>query len=98
MAWPEYAGGEKMKIEIYSSRWCGFCMRAKMLLDSKGVQYDEIDVDQDATKRTEMMQRSGRRTVPQIFIGTTHVGGCDDLYALERAGELDGLLQDAAEA
>jgi len=81
-----------MNIEVYSSRWCGFCMRAKMLLDSKGVEYNEIDVDQDSALRAQMMQRSGRRTVPQIFIDEVHVGGCDDLYALERSGQLDELL------
>ncbi len=81
-----------MNIDLYSSRWCGFCMRAKMLLDSKGVQYNEIDVDQDSALRAQMMQRSGRRTVPQIFIDEVHLGGCDDLYALERSGQLDELL------
>jgi len=81
-----------MIIDLYSSRWCGFCMRAKMLLDSKGVEYNEIDVDQDSALRAQMMQRSGRRTVPQIFIDEVHVGGCDDLYALERGGQLDELL------
>lgn len=81
-----------MIIDLYSSRWCGFCMRAKMLLDSKGVEYNEIDVDQDSALRAQMMQRSGRRTVPQIFIDEVHVGGCDDLYALERSGQLDELL------
>ena len=81
-----------MNIDLYSSRWCGFCMRAKMLLDSKGVEYNEIDVDQDSALRAQMMQRSGRRTVPQIFIDEVHVGGCDDLYALERGGQLDELL------
>lgn len=81
-----------MNIDVYSSRWCGFCMRAKMLLDSKGVEYNEIDVDQDSALRAQMMQRSGRRTVPQIFIDEVHVGGCDDLYALERSGQLDELL------
>ena len=81
-----------MIIDLYSSRWCGFCMRAKMLLDSKGVEYNEIDVDQDSALRAQMMQRSGRRTVPQIFIDEVHVGGCDDLFALERSGRLDDLL------
>lgn len=81
-----------MNIDLYSSRWCGFCMRAKMLLDSKGVEYNEIDIDQDSALRAQMMQRSGRRTVPQIFIDDVHVGGCDDLYALERSGQLDELL------
>lgn len=92
MARPEYARGGEMNIELYSSRWCGFCMRAKMLLDAKGVEYNEIDVDQDSALRAQMMQRSGRRTVPQIFIDEVHVGGCDDLYALERSGQLDELL------
>lgn len=81
-----------MNIDLYSSRWCGFCMRAKMLLDSKGVEYNEIDVDQDSALRAQMMQRSSRRTVPQIFIDEVHVGGCDDLFALERSGQLDELL------
>ena len=86
-----------MTIQIYASRWCGFCMRAKMLLDSKEVAYEEIDVDQDPAKRVEMMERSGRRTVPQIFICETHVGGCDDLFALERAGKLDEMLTECSE-
>jgi glutaredoxin 3 len=67
-----------------------------MLLDHKGVSFNEISVDHDPTKRTEMMERSGRRTVPQIFIGEHHVGGCDDLFALERNGELDELLANNA--
>ncbi len=71
-------------------------MRAKMLLDSKNVSYEEIDVDQERSKRVEMMERTGRRTVPQIYIGDTHVGGCDDLYALERAGKLDAMLSETA--
>lgn len=81
-----------MSVEIYSSRWCGFSTRAKMLLDKKDVRYVEIDVDLDPTKRTDMMERSGRRTVPQIFIDDTHVGGCDDLFALDRSGKLDDML------
>jgi glutaredoxin 3 len=67
-----------------------------MLLDHKGVSFNEISVDHDPTKRAEMMERSGRRTVPQIFIGEHHVGGCDDLFALERNGELDELLANNA--
>jgi glutaredoxin 3 len=64
-----------------------------MLLDSKNVAYEEVKIDSDPSKRDEMMRRSNRRTVPQIFIGDVHVGGCDDLYALERQGELDSLLE-----
>jgi len=80
------------KIEVYSSRWCPFCVRAKMLLDSKQVEYIEIDVDAEPQQRALMQERAQRTSVPQIFIGQTHVGGCDDLYALERAGQLDALL------
>ena len=80
-------------IEVYSSLWCPFCARAKALLDRKGVEYREIDVDRDPNLRQQMMQRAGgRRTVPQIFVDGRHVGGSDDLAALERAGELDVLL------
>ncbi len=77
---------------IYLTRWCPFCTRAIALLDSKQVEYTAIDIDADIALRQEMMTRSQRRTVPQIFIGDVHVGGCDDLFALERAGELDKLL------
>ncbi|MCK9194933.1 MAG: glutaredoxin 3 [Nevskia sp.] len=80
---------------VYSTRICPYCMLAKRLLGAKGVTYDEVMVDRDDTLRVEMMQRTGRRTVPQIFIGEHHVGGFDDLAALERAGKLDSLLQDA---
>lgn len=80
------------EIIVYLTRWCPFCTRAIALLDSKGAEYTAIDVDADPTLRQEMMQRSGRRTVPQIFIGDTHVGGCDDLFALERQGKLDSLI------
>lgn len=80
---------------VYSTRICPYCMLAKRLLGAKGVTYEEVMVDGDTARRTEMMQRSGRRTVPQIFIGDTHVGGFDDLAALERAGKLDPLLQEA---
>mgnify|MGYP001036695943 CR=1 FL=1 len=79
-------------VTIYLTRWCPFCTRAVALLDSKNVEYTAIDVDADPALRQEMMQRSNRRTVPQIFIGQTHVGGCDDLFALERQGQLDKLL------
>lgn len=79
-------------VTIYLTRWCPFCTRAVALLDSKNVDYTAIDVDADPALREEMMQRSNRRTVPQIFIGQTHVGGCDELFALERQGQLDPLL------
>ncbi len=82
------------RILVYSTRVCPYCMMAKRLLCSKGVSYEEVMVDRDDARRAEMMQRSGRRTVPQIFIGDRHVGGYDDLAALERAGQLDPLLQD----
>ena len=71
-------------VTIYTSAWCGYCAMAKRLLDSKGVRYDEIPVDMDVKRRAEMEQRSGRRTVPQIWIGERHVGGYDDLAALEQ--------------
>ncbi len=80
-------------VEIYTTPICGFCRMAKSLLDKKGVNYTEIDVMVNPSKKSEMMSRAnGGRTVPQIFIGDDHVGGCDDLYDLERAGRLDGLL------
>lgn len=80
-------------VEIYTSPLCGFCTAAKRLLTQKGVEYTEINVLQDPAKKPEMIERAnGRRTVPQIFVGETHVGGCDDLYALEQDGKLDPLL------
>ena len=79
---------------VYSTRICPYCVRAKALLDSKHVPYTEVLVDVDTEKRAEMMQKSGQRTVPQIFIGETHVGGYDDLYALDHQGKLDPLLAD----
>ena len=78
-------------ITMYATGWCPYCARARALFERKGARWTEIDTD-EAVKRTEMIERSGRRTVPQIFIGERHVGGCDDLYALEAAGELDPLL------
>ncbi len=82
------------KVEIYSSKWCPFCHRAKRLLQSKGVGFEELDVDADPALRNEMTQRSGgRRTVPQIFIVDFHIGGSDELAALERVGRLNGILQ-----
>ncbi|WP_020681119.1 glutaredoxin 3 [Marinobacterium rhizophilum] len=79
-------------ILIYTTAWCPFCIRAKMLLDRKGATYTEIKVDEEPAKRVEMMQRSNRRTVPQIFFGDSHIGGCDELYSLERQSKLDALL------
>ena len=81
------------RVEIYSTMFCGYCARAKSLLDKKGVDYIEIDIIEDSAKRDEMVERSaGRQTVPQIFIDGEHIGGSDDLYALERAGKLDAKL------
>ena len=81
-------------ITIYTTELCGYCRRAKALLNEKGVTFTEIDVSYDPAERARMMQRAGgRRTVPQIFIGAKHVGGCDDLYALNVKGGLDLLLE-----
>ncbi len=80
------------KVEIYTTMWCGYCARAKSLLEKKGVAYEEMDVMEDVAKRAEMRERSRRTTVPQIFINGQHVGGSDDLAALEQAGKLDALL------
>ncbi|MEO0342552.1 MAG: glutaredoxin 3 [Pseudomonadota bacterium] len=80
-------------VEMYTTPICGYCARAKALLDSKGISYTEINVMLNPDKRVEMEKRShGGRTVPQIFIGTIHIGGSDELYALDRAGKLDTLL------
>ncbi|MEM6897704.1 MAG: glutaredoxin 3 [Pseudomonadota bacterium] len=80
-------------VEIYTTQICPFCIAAKRLLKQKSVSFTEIDVSGDPAKRAEMTQRAhGGRTVPQIFVGDTHVGGCDDLFDLERRGKLDGLL------
>jgi glutaredoxin 3 len=80
-------------VTVYVSDWCPYCQRAKALLTQKNVDFSEINVEDDAKLREEMIARSNRRTVPQIFIGDTHVGGCDDLFELDRSGELDRLLQ-----
>lgn len=80
------------RIEIYSKTTCPYCLRAKDLLRSKGAQPQEYVIDGGGPKRDEMIERSGRFTVPQIFIDGRHVGGCDDLFALERQGRLDPLL------
>jgi len=79
-------------IVMYTTNWCPYCERARRLLKSKGASFEEIDVESAAEKRAEMQARSGRRTVPQIFIGDTHVGGSDDLAALNDSGRLDSLL------
>ncbi len=82
------------QIEIYTWQSCPFCIRAKRLLDSKGMTYTEYVIDGDEEARAKMSQRAnGRRSVPQIFINDQHIGGCDDLHALERSGKLDPLLQ-----
>jgi glutaredoxin 3 len=80
-------------VDIYTTRWCPYCYRAKALLKRKGVAFNEIDLSRERERRAEMVQRaSGRTTVPQIFVGPVHVGGSDDLHALEQAGKLDALL------
>ena len=81
------------RIRVYTSQICPYCVRAKLLLKKKGADFEEIDVTMDSKARDEMLAASGgARSVPQIFIGDTHVGGCDELYALEREGKLDPLL------
>jgi glutaredoxin 3 len=82
------------KVQVYATRWCPYCSRARQLLAAKGAEIEEIDVDARPGAREEMTARSGRHTVPQIFINQTHVGGCDDLIALDDAGGLDPLLQE----
>jgi len=80
------------KVVIYTTEWCPYCRRAEALLRAKGAEIEMIDVDAQPDRRAEMQRRSNRRTVPQIWIGATHVGGCDDLHDLERQGRLDALL------
>jgi glutaredoxin 3 len=80
------------RVIVYSQPFCGYCSAAKRLLNEKGAAFTEIDVMAEPGRRDEMIARSGRRTVPQIFIDGRHIGGYDDLSALDRAGELDGLL------
>ena len=80
-------------VRMYTTQVCPYCIRAKSLLKQRGVeQIDEVRIDLDPAQRDHMIELTGRRTVPQIFIGDTHVGGCDELYALEREGRLDPLL------
>jgi glutaredoxin 3 len=86
-------GIEMKSVEIYTTNSCGYCRMAKSLLTRKGVKFHEIDISNDPDMRMAMNERAGgRRTVPQIFIGETHIGGCDDLHALENSGALDTLL------
>jgi glutaredoxin 3 len=80
------------QVTIYTRPFCGYCARALRLLQDKGVPFTEIEAGMDPAKRREMMERSGRSTFPQIFVGDQHIGGCDDMMALERAGKLDPLL------
>lgn len=81
------------EVDIYTTMWCPYCSRAKTLLERKGVAYREISLDEEPGRRAEMVQRAhGGRTVPQIFIDGEHVGGCDDIHALDRAGKLDAKL------
>ena len=82
-------------VTIYTKPYCPYCIRAVDLLERKGVRFTEIEAAFDPDKRQEMMRRSGRATFPQIFVGDQHIGGCDDMMALERAGRLDPLLQPA---
>ena len=84
-----------VKVEMYSKAGCPYCIRAAHLFKTKGVEIVEIGIDFDPERTAEMRSRTGRRTVPQIYIGATYVGGCDDLYALESDGKLDALLQNA---
>ena len=81
---------------VYSTAVCPYCVRAERLLEAKGVSVQKIRVDLDPDERIKMMERTGRRTVPQIYVGDTHVGGFDDLYALDQAGKLDPLLNGTA--
>ena len=84
------------EVVMYATRWCSFCTRARQLLEQKGRSWQEIDVSEVPERRSEMRERSGRSSVPQIWIGERHVGGFDELSALERAGELDALLDSSA--
>jgi len=85
------------RVVMYATGTCPYCIRAEGLLRRKGVDFEKIRVDLDPARREEMMRRSGRRTVPQIFIGERHIGGCDDLHELDHAGGLDPLLSGSAD-
>ncbi len=80
-------------VVLYSTRFCPYCVRAKALFKKKGIEFKDISVDSNAELRREMMAKSGRHTVPQIWIGEQHVGGCDELFALDKQGKLDSLLE-----
>jgi glutaredoxin 3 len=84
-----------VEVKMYSTRFCPYCMRARSLLESKGVVYEDIGIDANPQMRQEMMKRSGRHTVPQIWVGEQHIGGFDDMYLLERQGDLDELINAA---
>lgn len=83
------------EVTIYTTKVCPYCVRAKALLERKGIEYKEISAEDEAVRETMIQKSGGRRTVPQIFINNHHVGGCDDLYALDKAGKLDGMLNAA---
>ena len=85
----------QLAVTVYVSGWCPYCQRATGLLAQKNLEFSEINIEDDEKLREEMYARSNRRTVPQIFIGDKHVGGCDDLFDLDRSGELDRLIQGA---
>lgn len=84
--------GDKPKIEIYGTEFCGYCTAARMLLKKKGLDYQDISISKDAEALEQMLERSGRRSVPQIFINDRAIGGFDELYALEESGDLDQIL------
>lgn len=79
---------------MYSTAYCPYCSRARQLLEQKGIKFTDIRIDENPDKRAEMIAKSNRQTVPQIFINSRHIGGCDDMYALESQGQLDKLLQE----
>ena len=81
-----------MSVVMYTTRFCPYCIRARQLFESKGIEYKDIAIDRDPVLRTQMVERSRRHTVPQIWIGSEHVGGCDELYALERKEKLDTMI------
>lgn len=89
---------DQQPVVLYTTRFCPYCVRAKALLDSKDIAYQELKVDSDQGLRREMMQKAQRTSVPQIWIGETHVGGCDELFMLERQGKLDGMLDKGVES
>lgn len=83
-------------VTVYTSSFCGYCMRVKALLDARGIEYTEINIEDGPELRQQMAARSGRRSVPQVFMGDRHIGGSEELAALARSGELDSLLSGAA--